>query len=197
MEGRHSDLAGSWLVRDGAVGARHRFGLERGHGLRDALRQNKLLADLEVRPTFGSARIVLDKEFLQGDPATTDANHHCRSQDTNQTQLLAVTESVLSFSNLVHLEAIATSASLNLALDFIVNNFILRSWALFPIGSQSGQELLPINVAFTVAIEHVGHGVHFHSAGWELGLNNAINKVFSRNKSFVVLIHLAEQVSHA
>lgn len=53
MEGRNGNLAGSWLVRDGAVWARHCFRLERRHGLGDAFRQNELLTDLEVRPTFG------------------------------------------------------------------------------------------------------------------------------------------------
>jgi hypothetical protein len=51
MKGRDDHLAGSRLARHGAVGARS--GLERCHSLRSAFGQDKLLAELEVGPTFG------------------------------------------------------------------------------------------------------------------------------------------------
>jgi len=95
------------------------------------------------------------------------------------------------------LEAIATCAFLNLAFDLIVNDLIFGRGTLFPIGSQSSQEFFPVDVSVLVAVEHVGYGTHFHTTGRELGLHNAINEVFSRDESFIVLVHFTEQIRHA
>ena len=39
-----------------------------------------------------TAGIILDEELVQSHPASTDTHHHCRTQNTNQTKFLAVTE---------------------------------------------------------------------------------------------------------
>lgn len=95
------------------------------------------------------------------------------------------------------LEAIATCAFLNLTFDLIVNDLIFGCGALFPIGPQSSQKFFPVNISVLVAVKHVGYGIHFHATGRELGFHYAINKIFSRYESLIVLVHFTEQISHA
>lgn len=94
-------------------------------------------------------------------------------------------------------ESVSAGTFLYLAFHFVVDDLIDGARArLFPIRAKGSQEFLPVDVAFTVAIEHVGYSVHFKTTRWEFGSHNSVDEVFTRDGSFVVLVHLAEQVRH-
>lgn len=96
------------------------------------------------------------------------------------------------------LESVSAGTFLHLAFHFVVNDLIYGArTGLFPIWTKGSQEFLPVNVTFAVAIKHIGHGVHFKTTRWEFGAHDSIDKVFSWDGSFVVLVHLAEQVRHS
>jgi hypothetical protein len=158
-------------------GAPARLRLERRHRLRNSISQDELLSQLNVCPSFSSARIIFNEEFIESDPTTADTHHHSRPQDTHQSELLAVTKPIFTLSDLEDAELLSTSALHHLALHFVVDDVPFGDGLLLlPVGPQSSNEFHVINQMVSV-IEHVSHSIHLQTTRREFCFHDGINEL--------------------
>jgi hypothetical protein len=122
-----------------------------------------LLAEFDIGATLGSARIVLEEEFIESCPTSSHTNHDGGTQDSDETQFLRFSESVFSFSDLEDFELLLASAKRHLSVDFVVDAFgVGQRSAVLPIRSESGHELSPVNHSVAV-VELVCDRVHLET----------------------------------
>jgi len=99
---------------------------------------------------------------------------------------------VLSFANLENAELLATGAQHDQPLDFIVYLVcvVVRS-SFLPVGSQGGDELLPVYQALPVTIEEIGDSTHLQTRSLEFyelqnQIRDTVNTLMCRNKKLMM-----------
>lgn len=74
------------------------------------------------------------------------------------------TNAIFALADLENAELLPACAQHHQPLDLVVDGVrIVRRLALLPVRPQCGNELLPVDQAFAVAIEQIGNGAHFHA----------------------------------
>merc|ERR1719361_785154 len=141
-----------------------------------------------------SAGIILHKELVQGAPSSANTNHHGGPQDPHQTQLLGISKPVFSLADLEDLELLPAGTRGHLPLDLVVDPLgVGQGAAVFPVGSQRGHELPPVDHAVTV-VELVGDGVHLQLGRGELIPQDSVDEFVSGTVTVTVIVQLPEEV---